>query len=198
MSRRIGVVLFNLGGPDSLEAVKPFLFNLFNDKAIIGLPQPFRRLLAWRISSGREEEAKANYAHMGGSSPLQRETELQRQALEIALATALPGDVVKVVTAMRYWRPLTQEAAAEMASFKPDELVLLPLYPQYSTTTTGSSLAAWRRMYRGGAANMWCAAIPTTPASWMPTSNASWVSGTRPIGPPPCASCSAPTACPSG
>ena len=149
MTRRIGVVLFNLGGPDSLEAVKPFLFNLFNDKAIIGLPQPLRRLLAWRISTGREEEAKANYAHMGGSSPLKRETEAQRQALETALASALPGDTVKVVTAMRYWRPLTEEAAAEMAAFRPDEVVLLPLYPQFSTTTTGSSLAAWRRTYKG-------------------------------------------------
>ena len=149
MSRRIGVVIFNLGGPDSLEAVKPFLFNLFNDKAIIGLPQPFRRLLAWRISSGREEEAKGNYAHMGGSSPLARETEAQRAALEQALASAWPGDVVKVVTAMRYWRPFTTDAAKEMAAFAPDEVVLLPLYPQFSTTTTGSSLAAWRKAYRG-------------------------------------------------
>lgn len=149
MSRRIGVVLFNLGGPDSLEAVKPFLFNLFNDKAIIGLPQPFRRFVAWRISSGRVEEATGNYVHMGGASPLGRETEAQRAALEDALGALLPGDAVKVVTAMRYWRPFTADAAAAMAAFAPDELVLLPLYPQFSTTTTGSSLAAWRAAYKG-------------------------------------------------
>jgi ferrochelatase len=149
VSRRVGVVLFNLGGPDSLEAVKPFLFNLFSDPAIIGLPQPLRGILARRISSGREEEAKANYAHMGGASPLQRETEAQRQALEQALTAQLPNDVVKVVTAMRYWRPFTQDAAAEMTAFAPDELVLLPLYPQFSTTTTGSSLKAWRKAYQG-------------------------------------------------
>ena len=149
MSRKIGVVLFNLGGPDSLAAVRPFLFNLFNDPAIIGLPGPLRWFLAKLVSSRRDKEAQANYAHMGGASPLRRETEAQRGALETALAAAYPGEVIKVVTAMRYWRPFTEEAAAEMAAFAPDELVLLPLYPQFSTTTTGSSLKAWRETYRG-------------------------------------------------
>lgn len=149
MSRKIGVVLFNLGGPDSLEAVQPFLFNLFHDPAIIGLPQPFRWLVAKLISSRRKMEAQGNYAHMGGASPLQRETEAQRQALLKALASSSPGDRFKVVTAMRYWRPFTQDAAKEMAAFGPDEVVLLPLYPQFSTTTTGSSLKAWRKAYKG-------------------------------------------------
>jgi ferrochelatase len=148
-ARRLAVVLFNLGGPDSLEAVKPFLFNLFNDTAIIGLPQPFRGLLARLVSSRREEEAQANYAHMGGASPLMRETEAQRLALVDALSAQLPGAQIKVVTAMRYWRPFTADAAAEMAAFAPDDVVLLPLYPQYSTTTSGSSLKEWRRLYNG-------------------------------------------------
>ena len=86
---------------------------------------------------------------MGGASPLLRETEAQRLALEQALAAARPGDTVKVVTAMRYWRPFSEDAAKEMADFAPDALVLLPLYPQFSTTTTASSLKAWRAAYKG-------------------------------------------------
>lgn len=141
--RRIAVVLFNLGGPDRPEAIRPFLFNLFSDPAIIGLPQPFRTGLAALISTTRERSARATYARMGGASPLLAETEAQARSLETALAAALPGDEAKVFIAMRYWKPFTGDAARAVEAFAPDELVLLPLYPQFSTTTTGSSMKAW-------------------------------------------------------
>lgn len=147
--RRIAVVLFNLGGPDDQASVKPFLFNLFNDPAIIGLPGIFRTLLAKLISSRRETSAQANYALMGGGSPLLPETRRQAEALQAVLGGRLGGDEVKVFIAMRYWHPLTEETAAEVAAFGPDEVVLLPLYPQFSTTTTESSLKAWSASYAG-------------------------------------------------
>jgi len=146
--RRIAVVLFNLGGPDSLAAVRPFLFNLFSDPAIISLPAVARYPLAVLISTTRSRSAKVNYGRMGGSSPLNRETDAQVKALETALA-ARTGDTVKVFVAMRYWKPDSAAAAKAVAAFGPDEVVLLPLYPQYSTTTTGSSLEAWTKAYKG-------------------------------------------------
>jgi ferrochelatase len=145
---RIAVVLFNLGGPDSPAAVKPFLFNLFNDPAIIGAPGFVRAPLARLISSRREKSAQANYALMGGASPLLPETEKQAAALAAALAKALPEETVRCFIAMRYWHPFVEEAAEAVAAFAPDEIVLLPLYPQFSTTTTGSSLKAWSDAYR--------------------------------------------------
>jgi len=149
--RRIAVVLFNLGGPDDAATVKPFLFNLFNDPAIIGLPGLFRTPLAKLISSRREASAQANYAMMdsNGGSPLKGETRAQIEALEAALAARLPGDEVRSFMAMRYWHPLTEEAAVDVAAWGPDEVVLLPLYPQFSTTTTRSSLKAWNAGYAG-------------------------------------------------
>ncbi len=152
MSRKVAVVLLNLGGPDSQAAVRPFLFNLFADKAIIRLPWPARMMLAALIATTRAKSARANYALMGGGSPLLAETRKQADALQAALASALPGDEVRTFIAMRYWNPLTAEAAREVEAFAPDEIVLLPLYPQFSTTTTGSSLAAWRAAYRGSGA----------------------------------------------
>ena len=151
MKRKIAVVLFNLGGPDSLPAVRPFLFNLFNDRAIIDLPQPFRWLLARLISTTRDKTAQANYAIMGGSSPLLRETTKQAEALQAQLAARLPEAEVLVTIAMRYWLPFTAAAVRTVEVFAPDEIVLLPLYPQFSTTTTGSSMKAWRQAYRGRA-----------------------------------------------
>ena len=148
--KRLAVVLFNLGGPDRLEAVQPFLFNLFNDPAIIGLPWPLRPLLARLISTRRRKEASANYAHMGGASPLLAGTKAQASALEAQLSSTLEGFEARCFIAMRYWAPFTEEAAREVEAFKPDEIVLLPLYPQYSTTTTGSSVKAWRKAYKGG------------------------------------------------
>ncbi|WP_298745892.1 ferrochelatase [uncultured Brevundimonas sp.] len=147
--RRIAVVLFNLGGPDDQASVRPFLFNLFNDPAIIGLPGPVRTPLARLISARREKAAQANYALMGGGSPLLPETRKQATALQQALAPRLPGDEVRVFVAMRYWSPLTEETAADVAVFGPDDIVLLPLYPQFSTTTTESSLKRWNETYAG-------------------------------------------------
>lgn len=147
--RRIAIVLFNLGGPDDQATVRPFLFNLFNDPAIIGLPGIVRTPLAGLISSRREKAAKANYALMGGGSPLLPETRRQAEALESALARRLPDDEVRAFIAMRYWTPLTAATATEVTAFGPDEIVLLPLYPQYSTTTSASSLKEWNALYAG-------------------------------------------------
>jgi len=147
---RIAVVLFNLGGPDGPEAVRPFLRNLFADPAIIRLPGPARLAAAELVSRLRERTAKANYAAMGGASPLNRETEVQARALESALIAQRPADEVRVFVAMRYWKPTVETVARAVAAFAPDETVLLPLYPQFSTTTTASSLEAWRSAYRGG------------------------------------------------
>ena len=149
MSRKLAVVLFNLGGPDGPKAVRPFLFNLFSDPAIIGLPPIARLPLAALISTTRAKSARANYDMMGGASPLLPETRAQAAALEAVLAEQA-GDVeAKVFIAMRYWRPMSDETARAVAAFGPDEIVLLPLYPQFSTTTTGSSMAAWAKAYRG-------------------------------------------------
>lgn len=128
----------NLGGPDSPEAVRPFLINLFNDPAIISLPGVFRRPLAWLIAKRREKIALDIYNHLGGGSPLLANTEAQARALEDRL-----GAGYRCFVAMRYWHPLIGEAVAAVKAWNPDEIVCLPLYPQYSTTTTRSSLTAW-------------------------------------------------------
>lgn len=139
---RIAVVLFNLGGPDKPDAVEPFLFNLFNDPAIIGLPNPFRWLLAKTISKRRAPVAKEIYANIGGRSPLLPLTEKQAAALEAELADKLD---VKVFIAMRYWHPFAAETAAAVKAWGPEQIILLPLYPQFSTTTGESSIRDWRR-----------------------------------------------------
>ncbi len=143
---RAAVVLFNLGGPDALASVRPFLFNLFNDPAIIGLPGPLRWLVARWVSARRAPIAGEIYRQLGGGSPLLANTMAQARALESALGET--GEV-KVFIAMRYWHPTSDETAREVAAFAPDRVFLLPLYPQFSTTTTASSLAAWRRAARG-------------------------------------------------
>lgn len=136
------VILFNLGGPDAPSAVRPFLFNLFNDPAIIDYPAPLRWTLAQLISRARAKTAEAIYANIGGRSPLLELTRAQAKALEAELNSV--GDASnRVFIAMRYWHPRAGQTAAEVAAFQPDEIVLLPLYPQYSTTTTGSSVAEW-------------------------------------------------------
>ena len=151
-ARKIAVVLFNLGGPDQPSAVRPFLYNLFNDPAIIALPPPLRQGIAWLISTLREKSAQANYAIMGGASPLLKQTSAQASALEATLRARLEADEVRVFIAMRYWTPTTPETARAVAAFAPDAVVLLPLYPQFSTTTTGSSMTAWAKAYRGSGA----------------------------------------------
>jgi ferrochelatase len=146
---RTAIVLFNLGGPDRLESVKPFLFNLFYDPAITEMAAPFRWLFAKLITARREKAVQANYALMGGRTPLLAETVAQMQALEAALAEAGSeiGEV-RCFMAMRYWHPLSEAAVAEVEAWRPDRILLLPLYPQYSAATTGSSLAAWREAAR--------------------------------------------------
>lgn len=139
MTKR-AVVLFNLGGPDRPEAVEPFLFNLFNDPAIIRLPGPLRWLLAKLIARVRARKAQEIYARMGGGSPLLSNTEAQARALEARL-----GPDWRCFVAMRYWHPFAAEAARSLRDWGAEEVVLLPLYPQFSTTTTGSSLADWKR-----------------------------------------------------
>lgn len=140
-ARRVAVVLFNLGGPDRLEAVQPFLANLFSDPAIIGLPAILRRPLAKLIARRRAPVAREIYAQIGGGSPLLGLTEEQGRALDGELARR--GEEALSFIAMRYWHPMTEAAARAVADWRPDEIVLLPLYPQYSSTTTGSSLTAW-------------------------------------------------------
>lgn len=143
MSGRLAVVLFNLGGPDSPAAIRPFLFNLFSDPAIIGLPQPLRWMVARLISGRRAKPAGEIYALMGGRSPIVPETEEQAAALTAAIKALDPGQEVRVFIAMRYWHPRASETAKAVTDFAPDRVVLLPLYPQYSTTTTASSLKEW-------------------------------------------------------
>ncbi len=143
MTERLAVVLFNLGGPDSLEAVQPFLFNLFNDKAIIGLPGPIRYLLAKTLARRRAPVAREIYGQLGGASPLLPLTREQAYALESRLRDR--GSEVRVFVCMRYWHPMSDAVAEEVRAFAPDRIVLLPLYPQFSTTTTDSSLADWHR-----------------------------------------------------
>jgi ferrochelatase len=140
-NRRIAVVLFNLGGPDSPAAVEPFLFNLFFDRNIIDLPAILRWPLAKVIAGRRAKAARTIYRAMGGRSPILPNTERQAAALQATL-----GDLgeVRVFIAMRYWHPLTEETVAAVKRFTPDEVILLPLYPQFSTTTTESSHRVWR------------------------------------------------------
>jgi protoporphyrin/coproporphyrin ferrochelatase len=144
-SRRVAIILFNLGGPDSPEAVQPFLFNLFNDKAIIAAPQPIRFLLAQLISRTRAKPARENYAHMGGRSPILPETQKQADALETAISQRVSNVTFKCFPAMRYWRPFVKDAAKAAETWGATDAILLPLYPQFSSTTSASSIKAWRR-----------------------------------------------------
>lgn len=140
---KVAVVLFNLGGPDSPEAVQPFLRNLFSDPAIIDLPAWLRLPLARFIAARRGPTARAIYARIGGASPILGQTEMQATALEDSLRA--DGNIWRAFVCMRYWHPLTEEVVQEVRKFVPDRIVLLPLYPQFSTTTTASSVAAWQR-----------------------------------------------------
>jgi ferrochelatase len=136
---KTAVVLFNLGGPDQLSSVRPFLFNLFYDPAIIRLPSPLRWLVARWISSRRAPIARQIYGQLGGGSPLVANTEAQAQALEHAL-----GSGFKCFISMRYWHPRAAEQVRAVKGWQPDRVILVPLYPQFSSTTTASSLREWR------------------------------------------------------
>ncbi len=146
-TRRMGVVLFQLGGPDTLAAIEPFLYNLFCDPDIIDFPfaRIGRKPLAKLISSTRARKVQHHYATIGGGSPIRRFTQQQALALEKELKRQ--GLDARCFVAMRYWHPFTSEAIEQVEAARCEELVLLPLYPQYSSTTTGSSLNEWRRLF---------------------------------------------------
>ncbi len=135
---RVGVLLLNLGGPDRLEDVRPFLYNLFSDPEIIRLPVPWLQSpLAWLISTSRAKKSQANYQQIGGGSPLRRITEEQARALQKQLSQQ--GQDAEVYVGMRYWHPFTEEAVAQVKRDGIDKLVVLPLYPHFSISTSGSS-----------------------------------------------------------
>ncbi|MBS0363443.1 MAG: ferrochelatase [Proteobacteria bacterium] len=181
--KKLAVVLFNLGGPDDQKSVKPFLFNLFRDPAIIPLPTVARLPLAALISTTRAKMAAANYALMGGGSPLLPETRVQAKALAAVLKAKAPDVEARCFIAMRYWKPFAAQAAAEVAAFAPDEIVLLPLYPQYSTTTTASSLKDWLAVYKGPGRTRTVCCYPTAQGlieAHVQAIGATWVSAGSP------------------
>ena len=163
---RIAVVLFNLGGPDSPQAVEPFLRNLFADPAILRVPGFVRRFLAPFIAARRAPTAQRIYGMIGGRSPILPQTEAQSAALDAALAARSSGHTFRSFIAMRYWHPFSAEAAAAVKAYAPDRVVLLPLYPQMSTATSGSSVADWVRA--AGSAGI---AAPTQAVCCYPTEN---------------------------
>ena len=138
------IILFNLGGPDKLENVEPFLFNLFNDPAILNLPTFLRYPLAKLISNRRAPVAKKIYQEIGGSSPILKLTKEQSGALEIKLNQSQAEDEYKCFIVMRCWHPRAYEVIKDVQLFAPDEVILMPLYPQYSAATSGSSIKEWK------------------------------------------------------
>lgn len=144
--KKIAVVLLNLGGPDSQEAVEPFLYNLFCDPDIFKIPIG-QKLFAKIISKRRAPKVAHEYGLIGGKSPLNEYTEQQRKLLENELRTVNPN--IDVIVAMRYWNPLTAEIAQKVEKGNYDKIVLLPLYPHFSVSTTGSSFNEWKRCYKG-------------------------------------------------
>ncbi|NJL82526.1 MAG: ferrochelatase [Chloroflexaceae bacterium] len=144
---RVGVLLLNLGGPDKIEDVRPFLYNLFSDPEIIRLPVPWlQKPLAWLISTLRVKKSQANYSEIGGGSPLRQITEAQAEALQQQLATL--GHDVRVYVGMRYWHPYTEEAIARIKRDGIKKLVILPLYPQFSISTSGSSFRILQELWQ--------------------------------------------------
>jgi ferrochelatase len=144
---RVGVLLLNLGGPDRLEDVRPFLFNLFSDPEIIRLPLPWlQKPLAWLISTLRAKKSEANYLEIGGGSPLRKITEAQAEALEQRLQAV--GHESEVYIGMRYWHPFTEEAVELIKRDRINRLAILPLYPQFSISTSGSSFRVLEDMWQ--------------------------------------------------
>lgn len=146
MEERLAILVFSLGGPDSPAAVRPFLFNLFNDRYIIPLPQPARWLIARTISGLRAKKSRGYYARLGGRSVLLPETEAQANAL--ADAAKPYAKTVRSFVFMRYWHPMAPEVVAQLKAYAPTRIVAVPMYPQYSTTTTGTSVDALTREAR--------------------------------------------------
>ena len=137
------VILFNLGGPDKLENVEPFLFNLFNDPAILNLPNFLRYPLAKLIANRRAPTAKKIYQHLGGSSPILDLTKEQSSALELKLNDNDGLSEYKCFIVMRCWHPRAENVVKDVINYNPDEVILMPLYPQYSAATSGSSIKEW-------------------------------------------------------
>ncbi|MDB4231403.1 ferrochelatase [Candidatus Pelagibacter sp.] len=138
------VILFNLGGPDKIENVEPFLFNLFNDPAILNLPTILRYPLAKLISNRRAPVAKKIYEELGGSSPILKLTKEQSEALETKLNQTKTDNEYKCFIVMRCWNPRADDVIKDVQSFNPKEIILMPLYPQYSAATSGSSIKEWK------------------------------------------------------
>ena len=138
------IILFNLGGPDKLDNVEPFLFNLFNDPAILNLPNFLRFPLAKLIANRRAPTAKKIYKELGGSSPILKLTEEQSSALETKLNKDDNSSDYKCFVVMRCWHPRADNVVKEVINFNPDEIILMPLYPQYSAATSGSSIKEWK------------------------------------------------------
>lgn len=148
MKHKIAVVVFNLGGPDKQSSIKPFLFNFFMDKNIIRLPLLFRYFLAKLISIRRSKgEAGTSYAELKNKSPLLENSLKQAQALEKTLNLSKNAEF-KTFICMRYWHPMAPEVSKQVQDWQPDEIILLPLYPQFSTTTTRSSFQSWDKVCR--------------------------------------------------
>jgi ferrochelatase len=143
---KTAVVLLNLGGPDSLEAVEPFLYNLFCDPDIFMIPFG-QKTFAKLISSRRAPKVIEEYKLIGGKSPINEWTEIQRNKLEVELRKI--NSTTDVLVAMRYWIPLTQTIVEKVEAGNYEKIILLPLYPHYSITTTGSSFNEWKRYYKG-------------------------------------------------
>ncbi|MBJ7298294.1 MAG: ferrochelatase [Dolichospermum sp.] len=144
---RIGVLLLNLGGPDKPEDVGPFLYNLFSDPEIIRLPfRWMQKPLAWFIATRREKTSQINYQQIGGGSPLRRITEEQGAAIKAQLGEL--GQEVNIYVGMRYWHPYTEEAIAQITQDNLDKLVILPLYPQFSISTSGSSFRLLEQLWK--------------------------------------------------
>jgi len=162
LAGKTAIILFNLGGPDSPAAIRPFLFNLFSDPAIIRVPGPIRWMLAHLISRRRTKTATEIYARLGGRSPILPQTEAQAAALEASLSKHSDG-YARVFIAMRYWHPFAAETVAEVKKWGADRVVLLPLYPQMSTTTTQSSLDDWDRAAQAAGLNLPTAKIGCYP-----------------------------------
>lgn len=141
---KVAVVMFNLGGPDAPQAIRPFLMNFFMDKNIITLPIPFRCLIASMIANRRSKrEALEGYSELGGSSPLLKNSTKQAKALEKSLKGTAKDKVFKTFVCMRYWHPMAPEVVRQVRDWGADKIVFLPLYPQFSTTTSWSSIEAW-------------------------------------------------------
>ncbi|MDI9407903.1 MAG: ferrochelatase [Candidatus Pacebacteria bacterium] len=161
--KKTAVILFNLGGPDSPKAVRPFLINLFSDPAILQIPSLVRKFLARLIAYRRTKTAVEIYNHLGGFSPILINTQTQLEALSQSLQTK---SNTQFFIAMRYWHPMTTETIKNVIKFMPDQVILLPLYPQYSMTTTGSSVKAWL-----AAAKKFNLAVPTKTICCYPTAD---------------------------